>query len=169
MYSLHGPPFVTEMPVIEIVIIKTYLLRRSSDCSVAERICDADACRIRLCWLRFLQLLEASCTFSLNYSNVQMAAFAPSYAVSVGNCILLSRHFILRFCCRRVITVLFLNLSLLILEFRYFGGMFESPGHTSHDVSRRSSHFKYFIRLLWNLRCKLYDHHSVLFLFRETL
>ena len=58
-------------------------------------------------------------------------------------------HFaIARFCCRRVIDVLFLNLSHLILEFRYFWGMFGRPGHTSHDVSRHLSHFEYFIRLL---------------------
>lgn len=169
MYAIHGPPFVTELSVIDIVMIKTYLLRRSSNCSVAEWDYDADACRKRLCWLRFLQLLETLSSFSLNYSSVQMAAFAPSYAVSVGNCILLSRHFILWFCCRRVITVLFLNLSLIILEFRYFGGMFERPGHTSHDVSRRLSQFEYFVRLLWNLRCTLCDHCPVLILFSGTL
>jgi hypothetical protein len=37
-----------------------------------------------------LQLPETLYSFSLNYSNVQMATFAPRYAVSVGNCILLS-------------------------------------------------------------------------------
>jgi hypothetical protein len=46
---MHGPSFVTELSVIEIVMIKTYLLRRSSNCSVAEGHYDADACRTRLC------------------------------------------------------------------------------------------------------------------------
>lgn len=52
-YSVHGPPFVTELSVIEIVMTQMYLLRRSSNCSVAEWDNDADACRTRPCWLRF--------------------------------------------------------------------------------------------------------------------
>ena len=143
------------------VYVISYWLCRSNNYSRFEWDYDAYAYGTSLCWF-LLQLLATLRSFSLNDSNVQLVAFAPSYTVSVGNCIFLSRHFILRFCCRNRIKVLFLNLSLLILEFRLF---WENCSNVL--VKRRITYvglsYTFWIlgRLLWNGWCTLCNHCQV--------